>query len=355
MQRIFEEYAAGRSPRTIAHDLNRDSMPAPRGGTWASNTINGTRSKGTGILRVDLYRGRIVWNKMRYLRDPDTGNRVSRRNPDSERRTAEAAHLRIIDDELWARVAARQCETASRGGRLNRPRQRRLLSGIMKCGSCGSGMTVSGSSNGRLRVCCSRYRESGSCSHTRSYFLDAAEIGVVNIVRELLSPPHIYRYICRRTPAAHHRYGESAEQGRSRACKGEGGARQALRPAYRRSGRTGLCLKAQARAAAPHCRFGSRSCTSHPPPTVDLHPAAVGAYKRAMDGLHELLRAGAGAADAKLMESFREVVHSVTVHPVAAKDPMQIEVLGKLSALTGENVAAMVVAGAGFEPAAFRL
>src|SRR5208337_2052659 len=60
---------------------------------------------------------------------------------------------------------------------------------IVKCGSCGSGMTTSGSSDGRLRVCCSRHRESKSCTHTRSYFLDAVEIGVVNILRELLSHP----------------------------------------------------------------------------------------------------------------------------------------------------------------------
>jgi hypothetical protein len=35
-------------------------------------------------LRVTLYRGMIVWNKMRYIRDPSTGKRVSRANPKSE-------------------------------------------------------------------------------------------------------------------------------------------------------------------------------------------------------------------------------------------------------------------------------
>jgi hypothetical protein len=49
--------------------LNRDNVSAPRGAAWAANTLNGTRNKGTGLLRVPIYRGVIVWNKVRYVRD----------------------------------------------------------------------------------------------------------------------------------------------------------------------------------------------------------------------------------------------------------------------------------------------
>ncbi|MGE5505129.1 MAG: recombinase family protein [Actinomycetota bacterium] len=37
--RIFEEFAAGRSPRAIAFDLNREGIPAPRGENgWSPST-----------------------------------------------------------------------------------------------------------------------------------------------------------------------------------------------------------------------------------------------------------------------------------------------------------------------------
>ncbi len=39
------------------------------------------------------------------------------------------------------------------------------------------------------RGCCSRYRESGSCDHKRSYYLHMIERGVVDIVRQLLEDP----------------------------------------------------------------------------------------------------------------------------------------------------------------------
>ncbi len=54
-------------------------------------------------------------------------------------------------------------------------------------------------------------------------------------------------------------------------------------------------------------------------------------------------------------DALRDIVHSVIVHPVPKGAPMQIEVFGQLYALTGDAVLEKVVAGAGFEPAAFRL
>jgi hypothetical protein len=38
-------------------------------------------SRGTGILNNELYIGRLVWNRLRYVKDPETGKRVSRPNP----------------------------------------------------------------------------------------------------------------------------------------------------------------------------------------------------------------------------------------------------------------------------------
>jgi hypothetical protein len=42
--------------------------------------------------------GRIVWNKVRMVKNPDTGRRISRPNTRDQRQTIEAPHLRIVDD-----------------------------------------------------------------------------------------------------------------------------------------------------------------------------------------------------------------------------------------------------------------
>ena len=80
VRRIFEDYAAGVSPRSIAKRLNAEGVSGPLGGTWGPSTIHGNRQRGTGILNNELYIGRLVWNRLRYVKDPKTGRRVSRLN-----------------------------------------------------------------------------------------------------------------------------------------------------------------------------------------------------------------------------------------------------------------------------------
>ena len=58
-------------------------MAGPSGRTWGPSTIHGNRHRGTGILNNELYIGRLVWNRLSYVKDPETGKRVSRLNPDS--------------------------------------------------------------------------------------------------------------------------------------------------------------------------------------------------------------------------------------------------------------------------------
>ena len=70
VRRIFAAYAAGRPPREIAGDLNRDGIAPPRGASWNASTINGNSRRGTGIIFNELYVGRIVWNKVRMVKDP---------------------------------------------------------------------------------------------------------------------------------------------------------------------------------------------------------------------------------------------------------------------------------------------
>jgi DNA invertase Pin-like site-specific DNA recombinase len=108
VRRIFEEYAEGKSPKSIVKGLNADCIPGPRGKLWRDTAIRGHRQRGTGILNNELYVGRLVWNRLRYVKDPESGKRVSRMNPPESWITTDVPDLRIISDDLWARVKRRQ-------------------------------------------------------------------------------------------------------------------------------------------------------------------------------------------------------------------------------------------------------
>jgi site-specific DNA recombinase len=82
--RIFEAYVAGRSPRSIAMQLNKEGVPGPFGRPWRDTAIRGHITRGTGVLNNELYIGRLIWNRLRYVKDPVSGRRRSRKN-NSER------------------------------------------------------------------------------------------------------------------------------------------------------------------------------------------------------------------------------------------------------------------------------
>jgi hypothetical protein len=76
--------------------------------------------------------------------------------------------LRIVDDALWQQVKARQkmlrFEIGRDGGgnELNRVLRRHfLLSGLLVCGTCGSGYTIVG----RDRYGCAAHRSKGTCTN----------------------------------------------------------------------------------------------------------------------------------------------------------------------------------------------
>ncbi len=56
----------------------------------------------------------LVWNRLRFVKDPSTGRRVSRINPETAWIRTEVPHLRIVDDALWNAVRARQKDIAVR-------------------------------------------------------------------------------------------------------------------------------------------------------------------------------------------------------------------------------------------------
>jgi site-specific DNA recombinase len=98
--RIFTEFSNGKSPRRIALDLNKEGIDGPQGAGWGASTINGNAARGTGILNNELYIGRLVWNRLQYVKDPRTGKRVSRLNDRTKHVVQEAPDLRIVPQNL---------------------------------------------------------------------------------------------------------------------------------------------------------------------------------------------------------------------------------------------------------------
>jgi site-specific DNA recombinase len=84
VERIFREFVAGVAPKSVARRLNQDRIAGPFGGSWSPSTIHGNAKRGTGILNNELYVGRMTWNRLRYVKNPDTGKRISRLNPKAE-------------------------------------------------------------------------------------------------------------------------------------------------------------------------------------------------------------------------------------------------------------------------------
>ena len=142
VRRIFAAFAAGHSPRAIAHALNDEKLSGPEGCAWTDTTIRGHALRRTGILRNELYVGRLIWNKQRYVKDPSTGKRLARVNPQSQWVVQDVPELRIIDDELWSGVSERLAGIRDSAGVqkarekkfwLNR-RAKHLLTGLARCG-----------------------------------------------------------------------------------------------------------------------------------------------------------------------------------------------------------------------------
>ncbi len=190
VRRIFESYASGRTPKVIAGELNAEGVPAPRGKTWLASTIRGNKKRGAGILRNQLYAGRIVWNKNRMISDPASGQRLSRPRDASEHVEHEAPHLRIVDQEVYDAVQTRLTESS----KLSNPyhhRPKHLLSGLLKCGHCGGGMSVKDRRKGVVRVQCTQSREGGRCNQRTSYILNDIERTVLGGLLETLQEPQV--------------------------------------------------------------------------------------------------------------------------------------------------------------------
>lgn len=343
VRRIFAEYLAGRSPRAIAGDLNRERVPAPRGRLWNASTINGEVGRGLGILHNEAYVGRIVWNRTRKVRNPYTGRRLARVNEAAEREISEAPQLRIVDDASWAAVH----ESKARNARKRPESQRRavhLLSGLLKCGCCGSGISVKDRDRfGKVRLRCTAVGESGSCDNRRVYYMRAIERLAVDGLREKLRDPRLIEEYVRAYNAERRRLASAALCDRSRTEARLTAARREYDRLFNGYVK-GFVSEAEAEVQLPIARAdrdrleAELASIEDEPNVVTLHPGLIADYLRKVDELAATLAgfAADGAAPAAaLVARLRALVASVVVMPQRTGEPLEIEVRGRLAELLG--------------------
>lgn len=192
VREIFNAYAAGKSPKAIALDLNKRGEAGPSGKGWGPSTINGNWRRGTGILNNELYIGRLVWNRLTYMKNPDTGKRVSRLNPESAWITIDVPELRIIDQELWGEVKARQLGLRKLPAFHQKQRPRMLLSYLLKCGSCGGGF----SKISQTHYGCSTARNKGTCTNRSAIKQEELEGRILGALQSQLMEPELCKEFC---------------------------------------------------------------------------------------------------------------------------------------------------------------
>jgi site-specific DNA recombinase len=232
------------------------------------------------MLRRELYRGRIVWNKMRRV--DRGGTRTKVRRPDSEWLTLDAPDLRIIDDALWQSAHAVLDGKAGAyirlaGGKLiGRPEGTRespfLLTGLARCGWCrGSMYSITRLAKGQAWTYYGCYYNRSRGAHVCRNRLTVPQAAANRLVRDalatdVLTPERVKRIVDQTLSAWHASRSRPTRDARS----SSGGANsswprsESSRPILPRARRGRSCASRLSRAGASGtaCRSSSRRSTT---------------------------------------------------------------------------------------------
>ena len=335
VQRIFETFAAGRSPRAIARQLNRELVPGPGGRPWGDTTIRGQTERGTGILNNALYAGRLEWNRCSYVKDPRTGKRIARPNPRDKWEVAEVPHLRIIEENLWQQVKDRQqqvrflIERDERGNALNRAHRRRfLLSGLLVCGACGGGYTIVGPD----RYGCATRRSKGTCSNALLISRQEIEERVLGGLRERMMAPELVAVFVEEFNAELRRLTSEAEThyaAANRAIKDTDRKIAGIVRAIEDGAYSPILKDRLASLEKEKALALAQIAMAKPKPVVRLHPALPEIYRKKVESLAAALNQADTASEAG--EIIRSLIDRILLTPTEAG--LKAEIFGDFAKL----------------------
>ncbi|RPE72196.1 DNA invertase Pin-like site-specific DNA recombinase [Pacificibacter maritimus] len=376
VRRIFTDYANGISPKKIAEALNAEHIPGPSGRGWGASTLHGNRERGTGILNNELYIGRQIWNRLSYAKDPDTGKRISRLNPQDEWVISDLPELRLIDQPLWDAAKARQgaLKTKNTGDNIwDRRRPRTLFSGLLKCSCCGGGF----SKVSQTQFGCSTARNKGKalCTNRLTISQTDIETRVLGALKTNLMDRDLLEVFCKEYAIERNRLNAEAEQGR-------GALEKELATANRDHSKLVDAIiagipadqvrdKMQALSERQKTLEAELSRAPAPDP-IRIHPKMALTYRDKVGAMIDQLGKAEDMAEAK--DALRGLIDRIVLTPNATTGKLDIMLKGALSGLLAlalgckrtkglsgdtqaiDNIEELVlVAGVGFEPTTFRL
>lgn len=375
--RIFSEFSTGTSPRAIAKRLNSEGVMGPGGRPWQDTTIRGHAARGTGVLRNELYIGRMVWNRQHFMKDPATGKRQARMNPLADWIIEDVPELRIIDETLWQSVngrlndlAASPSATGLRKSQfwLNK-RPKHILSGIAVCGCCHHPLAAVGKNYLR----CARADRNGLCTNTRGIRRPILEDIVLKALQQNLMHPDLVAEFIRA-------FQEEMNKERITIAAEQQFTIRRLAEISRHYDGLITAIAEGLRADGLQQRLSSLEAekmkleAALKRPTdgiVQLHPQLASGYRRRVAALRESLETEETRPEA--LEIIRNLIDRVVVHPhddgsfeielegeIAnmvdiALEPAQKSKNSKTALQSMERRSVKVVAGARFELTTFRL
>ncbi|MCC5979917.1 MAG: recombinase family protein [Salinarimonas sp.] len=386
VRRIFHEFAAGASPNVIARRLNGEKIPGPGGRAWGDTTIRGHAGRGTGILRNALYAGKLVWNRQRFIKDPTTGKRLARPNPASAWIAEDVPELRIVDEELWQRVATRLGDIAAsprseaiRSTRFwEKRRPMHLLTGLTRCGVCGGSLQAIG----RDYLRCAKAHRNGTCNNRVSVRRGALEHLVIDALKHhLMAPELVEEFVSAFHEELNKARADQDSQRLSAQRRYEVVSRQieGLVSAIA-EGMRAPSLAAKLEALEAERKEAERALAMPAPTPVRLHPNLAKLYREKVAALELALKDESTRTEALTLA--RSLIEAVVLHPIEDRSSQgyEIELIGEIAQMvevaldaapspTGNKKAARrgaalraeerrsvkVVAGVGFEPTTFRL
>ena len=337
VRRIFRDYAHGLSPKRIAYALNAEGVASPSGTAWGSSTLNGNAERGTGILNNELYIGRLVWNRLRYVKDPDTGKRVSRLNPPAQWVVQDVPDLASLTMELWQAVKARQRQvrhgtTGAADGLQpvwDRRRPRYLFSGLMRCGCCGGGYSkISENLFG-----CSTARNKGStaCTNRLNIRRDVRRGHRAERPEGAPDGAGAVQGVLRRVPQGTEPAapGRGAERGAGPSGAGDGRAAHPKLVAALADGMPVRAVRDELVRLEAHQDELRRQLVRAPEPKPLLHPNLAEVYRARVAVLHRAL--GDGDARAEATDLIRSLVDEILLTP--ENGGLHIDLRGELAGI----------------------
>ena len=338
VRRIYSEFAAGISPKSIAERLNGDGVPAPqpRSGAasyWRASTIYGDRKRKNGILQNRLYIGELVLGRTRKVVDPRTRKPLIVANPESEWQVVPAPELRIVQDPLWQKVQDVLGDVRARRPEQSR-RPKHLLSGLAVCGVCGGSWT----SMGVNRWACSRNREGGvgACSNGRTISTAIMEDRVLQGLRSQMLDPELVEIYVREYHLDYARRAKELGREGDRLRRSHHDAVAKVERLVRAIADGGdefveiRDLLSQARADRD--RLADELAQLEHLPVVALHPTVIADYRAQVERLNTALTEN---PDARLeaIPQLRALIDRVVISPADEGRGVKIDLTGRLNAM----------------------